>query len=66
MSFDRAELNPRGANSKAFTPNPNRGLGRSAKEITDSYPKMKNANELANHCALYAHSYVETMILRLL
>ena len=40
--------------------------GFSNREITERYPKMKTANDLAQHCALYAHSYVETMILRLL
>ena len=40
--------------------------GFSNREITESYPKMKTADELASQCAVYAHSYVETMVLRLL
>ena len=58
--------NERPPYSKPFAAESNELKSGTMKEKYYSIPEYKNANELARTCMVYANSYAETMIMRLL
>ena len=62
--FSRAP--PREGWTKAFAIDSERTRGHANKMLMNSYPEYKAAAQTYKTCMMYAHSYANTMVLRVL
>ena len=64
VQFSRAP--PREGWTKAFAVDSERTRGHANKMLMNSYPEYKSAAQTYQVCMLYANSYANTMVLRVL